>query len=233
MPESSTHTRGEKMQDTRQQILEILKRRGEITVQELSEELELTSVTVRHHLEILRSEGYITDPEVRRSNRPGRPRYVYRLTSMAADLFPTNYSGLASALLDSLDENVEPETKDEVLEDTAHRLADGMDELPRDHSERLDAVIQYLKKLGFVSRWEKTEGGEYFFYTCNCPYHYVAQSHPETCKIDQFLLRELLNADLERVQGHASADALCGYRVHWRDETSETEQKAEEEPAST
>ena len=53
------------MQDTRQQILEILKRLGEVTVQDLSNELRLTSVTVRHHLEILRSEGYITEPEIR------------------------------------------------------------------------------------------------------------------------------------------------------------------------
>ena len=38
------------MQDTRQQILEILKRLGEVTVQELSRELGLTSVTVRSNL---------------------------------------------------------------------------------------------------------------------------------------------------------------------------------------
>ncbi len=62
------------MQDTRQQILEIMKRLGEVTVQDLSTELGLTSVTVRHHLEILRSEGYISDPEIVRSSRPGRPR---------------------------------------------------------------------------------------------------------------------------------------------------------------
>jgi DeoR family suf operon transcriptional repressor len=103
------------MQDTRQQILEILKRLGEVTVQELSNELQLTSVTVRHHLEILRSEGYITEPEIRHSNRPGRPRYVYRLTSTAADLFPNNYSGLASALLDSIRECVSQDDQDFML----------------------------------------------------------------------------------------------------------------------
>ncbi len=203
------------MQDTRQQILEILKRRGEITVQELSEELELTSVTVRHHLEILRSEGYITDPEVRRSSRPGRPRYVYRLTSMAADLFPTNYSGLAAALLQALDK-VEPEQKEEVLEETAEQLAAGaIDELPEDREERLDAVVTYLKQLGFVSRWDKNEHSEYYLYICNCPYHYVAQRHPETCNIDMYLLEKLLRADLKREQGLASEDALCGYRIDW------------------
>jgi predicted ArsR family transcriptional regulator len=199
--------------------LEILKRRGEITVQELSQELDLTSVTVRHHLEILRSEGYITDPEVRRSNRPGRPRYVYRLTSMAADLFPNNYSGLADALLRALNENVDEEQREALLEKTAHKLSEGAEDLPEDREARLDGIVSYLKKLGFVSRWEETEAGEYNLYVCNCPYHYVAESHPEVCQIDRIMLGELTGARLERFQGHASNNALCGYQLHWdRDE---------------
>jgi len=205
------------MQDTRQQILEIMERRGEVTVQELSRELALTSVTVRHHLEILRSEGYITDPEIRRSNRPGRPRYVYSLTSTAADLFPNNYSGLAAALLDSLQEIMDPEQQRRFLEETAHRLSSGAGELPEEPEARLDSVIDYLKRLGFVSRWEKASNSEnvYRLYICNCPYHYVAQSHPETCVIDEVILSDLLGTELQRIQGYARDDALCGYQVIW------------------
>lgn len=205
------------MQDTRQQIVEILERLGEVTVQDLSEELGLTSVTVRHHLEILRSEGYITDPEVRRSSRPGRPRYVYKLTSMAADLFPHNYSGLAAALLDALEE-IAPDRRTEFLKETAHQLAAGADDLPQQPEERLDAVTQYLKELGFISRWDSTEEGEYRLYICNCPYHYVAQIHPETCRIDKYMLDELLEGEVVREEGKASEDSLCEYSIVWSGE---------------
>jgi predicted ArsR family transcriptional regulator len=133
---------------------------------------------------------------------------------MAADLFPHNYSGLAAALLDALDE-IAPERRTEVLRETAHQLASDAGDLPDDPEARLDAIIQYLKSLGFISRWEKTDEGEYRLYTCNCPYHYVSQVHPETCQIDEFMLRELLNGKVVREEGKASDDSLCEYRIAW------------------
>jgi len=203
------------MQDTRQQILEILERRGEITVQELSEELGLTSVTVRHHLEILRSEGYITDPEVQHSNRPGRPRYVYRMTAMAADLFPSNYSGLADALLEAID-NLSPEQRQQIIEETAHQLATEAGNMPREPEQRMEAMSRFLKRLGFVSRWEKDEEEKkYYLHICNCPYHYVAKSHPEACQIDELMLEDLAGTPIERVEGHASENSLCSYKIEW------------------
>jgi len=135
------------MQDTRQQILEILKRDGEVTVQELSQELELTSVTVRHHLEILRSEGFITEPEIRRSSRPGRPRYVYRLTSTAADLFPNNYSGLAGALLDAVRLNLSPEQENAIFLQAAKSLAAGISDLPENQEKRPGAIFSLRQQL--------------------------------------------------------------------------------------
>lgn len=201
------------MQDTRRQILEILKRHGEVTVQDLSSELGLTSVTVRHHLEILRSEGYITEPEVRRSNRPGRPRYVYRLTSTAADLFPNNYSGLATALLDTLEEALPPEQREDLLAATAQRMAEEVGELPADPAQRVESVTAFLKKQGFVIRWEQDQEGRFLIHISNCPYHYVAQKHGETCAIDEMMLSHLFDGTLTRVEGHAHKGGVCTYAI--------------------
>jgi predicted ArsR family transcriptional regulator len=200
------------MQDTRQQILEILKRYGEVTVQELSTELGLTSVTVRHHLEILRSEGFITEPEIRRSSRPGRPRYVYRLTSTAADLFPNNYSGLASALLDSISECVMPEAREQVYDRAAKRMADKAGSMPQALGDRLESAITFMNQQGFVSRWEK-EGDQYVVYVSSCPYHHVSADHPETCQIDKRLVQMLTGAHVEQVQTGARHGNLCVYKI--------------------
>ncbi len=205
------------MQDTRQQILEIMKRHGEVTVQELSNELGLTSVTVRHHLEILRSEGYITDPEVRRSNRPGRPRYVYRLTSTAADLFPNNYSGLASALLGSIEECMAPEERDEVLERAAKRIADRAGTLPEDPQARIDSVVTFLNQQGYTSRWDVDEEGSFLILVSSCPYFHVSQTRGETCQIDRHMIQLLAGpgSEVTRVKNAASRGGLCVYRLHW------------------
>lgn len=200
------------MQDTRQQILEILKRHGEVTVQELSNELELTSVTVRHHLEILRSEGYISEPEIRRSSRPGRPRYVYRLTSTAADLFPNNYSGLASALLDTIQECMEPEQLEVVYERAAARIADQAGDLPQELDSRLQGAVTFLNQQGFVSRWEEQDD-KFCIYVSSCPYHHVSQDHPETCQIDHHMLQMLTGANIKVIQRQAKHGGLCVYEI--------------------
>ena len=184
------------MQDTRQQILEILKRDQEVTVQDLSQQLELTSVTVRHHLEILRAEGYITEPEVQRSNRPGRPCYIYQLTSTAADLFPNNYSGLTNALLDTLKDRLPPQEYADILEDTAHRMAERAGQLPTEPKERVAYITDFLNCQGFVARWEEEDDGRFFITISNCPYHYVAQNHTEVCHIDEVILQTLAGGDL-------------------------------------
>jgi predicted ArsR family transcriptional regulator len=203
------------MQDTRQQILEILKRKGEVTVQDLSDELGLTSVTVRHHLEILRSEGYITDPEVRRSNRPGRPRYVYRLTSTAADLFPNNYSGLASALLEAINECVSPEEYATMMEKAAEHMAENADQLPDNPEDRVNSVTTFLNQQGFVSRWEKQDPGRYHIIVSSCPYHHVSQQHDEPCMIDHHMIQLLVGTDIERLQNEAKTSGLCVYEVEF------------------
>jgi predicted ArsR family transcriptional regulator len=206
------------MQDTRQQILEIMKRHGEVTVQELSNELGLTSVTVRHHLEILRSEGYISDPEVRRSNRPGRPRYVYHLTSTAADLFPNNYSGLASALLGSIEECMIPEERDALLERAAKRIADRAGDLPEDEEARVESVVTFLNQQGYTSRWQRDEDDGFMIYISSCPYFHVSEAHSETCQIDRHMVQLLAgpNSEVKRLDNTARKGGLCVYSLSWK-----------------
>ncbi len=205
------------MQDTRQQILEILKRYGEATVQELSRELKLTSVTVRHHLEILRSEGYITEPEIRRSTRPGRPRYVYRLTTTAADLFPNNYSGLAEAMLDTLNVCMSAEEREAFLRETAIRMAALAGELPLERDARMDGALAFMNQRGFVARWDKDQEGRYFIYVSSCPYHHIARNHAETCLVDEDIIRQLTGGEPQRIQGYAHQGGLCVYQLTWNE----------------
>ncbi len=211
------------MQDTRRQILEILKHCGEVTVQDLAKQLDLTSVTVRHHLEILRDEGYVTDPEVRRLSRPGRPCYVYRLTSTATSLFPNNYQGLACALLHALRDHAPTPIYDKVLLETARNLASDKGCLPRDPTQRLEKVIDYLNAHGFVACSKKDPLGNDYIHVHNCPYHYVAKDEPCACEIDEHLISLLTGAALERVRGYASREGICSYKITWPQTKQEDE----------
>ena len=71
------------MQSTRQEILGILKEERQATVEDLAQRLELTPMTIRHHLNVLQAQSMVEAARVRRSQRVGRPRLVYTLTESA------------------------------------------------------------------------------------------------------------------------------------------------------
>jgi predicted ArsR family transcriptional regulator len=74
------------MQSTRQEILAILKEERQATVEDLAERLELTPMTIRHHLNVLQAQNLVVASKVRRSKKVGRPRLVYTLTDAAGRL---------------------------------------------------------------------------------------------------------------------------------------------------
>ncbi|HEY3290500.1 MAG TPA: ArsR family transcriptional regulator, partial [Anaerolineae bacterium] len=73
-----------------------------MTVDELADKLALTPVTVRHHLDILKTDGLIEVPEVRRRDAPGRPQYTFQLTPEALSFFPRNYQSFANLMLNEI-----------------------------------------------------------------------------------------------------------------------------------
>ena len=203
------------MQETRQRILEIIEERGEVTVQELSEALGLTSVTIRHHLEVLKRGGYVASPQVRRSSKPGRPRYVYTLSPRAKDLFPSNYNGLADSLLSVLETHLPREEHLRLLESAGKAMAEAVvGDLPQDDDARIQAVLEYMEQLGFVARVEKIEEKHYKLIISHCPYRQVSQAHPDTCYVDEVMLTVLTGGTLNRTSNtRASRNQHCTYEI--------------------
>ena len=202
------------MQDTRERILDILKERHQATVDELSQELGLTAVTVRHHLDILRGEGYVASPIVCRRKTPGRPQYAYTLTDKASLFFPKRYDHLARLLLDEARSRLSAEELDQMMEHIGERIACQAD-IPdeADFEDRLAAAVEFLDDLGYMVRWEHGEDGDYVIHIANCPYEQVACNYDEVCKLDMSMLTCLLGASPQRVSWAAHGDHQCAYSV--------------------
>ena len=201
------------MQETRQQILTILKEKGSATVGTLAISLDLTPITVRHHLSILLGEGYLTAQQVRR--KVGRPHYVYALTEKASDLFPQGYHLLTARLLDELKAMVGQDGMQVVLTRLADKLAATVGPQIGNGTleDRLDQAAHLLVAEGFLARWEKTPDG-YIFYELNCPYRRVIQRHPEVCAMDQHFLSAVLRISVEKIDCIVVGGERCSYRVH-------------------
>jgi len=202
------------MQDTREHILDILKGREQATVDELSRELGLTAVTVRHHLDILRGEGYVAAPVVHRRKTPGRPQYTYTLTEKASTFFPKRYDHLVSLILDEVHACLSPAEVDQMMKRIGERIA-SQAVLPDggNFEARLVAVVEFLDGLGCMARWEHHNDGGYLLQIANCPYERVVCQHDEVCKMDLRMLTHLLGASPQRITWAAQGDHQCTYSI--------------------
>ncbi len=202
------------MQATRQHILEILKQSGTATVEDLGKELELTPVTIRHHLDILRSEGLVQAPKVRRRDTPGRPQHVYSLTDAADNYFPKNYVGLADVVLQEVHDRSKPGELSDFLNGVAQRVASEAPIAPPGETmpQRMDRIVKFMNEKGYSASYEQVEGG-FLFRTLNCPYRDLVREHGDVCVVDQAMLRVLTGQVPQRLESIANGSPACVYLI--------------------
>ena len=202
------------MQQTRQIILNYLKEHGPTTVDKLAEVLNLISVTVRHHLDILRTEGLVAEPVIRHRTSRGRPQYLYALTEKASQYFPKNYDDLASKILAEIKAASTPQGVNALFEGVASRFAA---EAPRPApgepiTNRLDRAVAFLNTRGYVAHWEATSEG-FVLHTCNCPYEALAPQNRELCGMDKALIGNLVGGAPQCLTRVADGSSSCSYLI--------------------
>ncbi|MCK6577978.1 MAG: hypothetical protein L6Q98_07715 [Anaerolineae bacterium] len=204
------------MQETRRLILEIIKRRGQVTVDDIVDELQrrrgtITAVTVRHHLKLLQQEELIDCPELRRRNSPGRPQHVYTLTEKARVFFPNNFERLASGLLQQIRLHLPDDGVNVILEGVADHLAGDLLLPDSSFEQRLDLVVDHLNEHGYDAFWECAKDGGYLLHTSNCPYHQMAVLDEALCSMDMRLVSVLLGVVPRRTESVVQGDERCSY----------------------
>ena len=211
------------MQETRQAIMNILKERGQVTIEELRDELKLTPATVLHHLNILRGEGLVDMSGLKRHQTPGRPQHVYALTERASDYCPKNYVEFADLTLREIGDRAGLDELDSIMRGVARRMAaDVPQPAPGEPMpQRLDRVVNLLNQKGYLARWELTDQG-YLIHTANCPYQALAHWRSEPCVMDVALMIELLGVTPQRIAWMASGDNTCTYLVPEPDDQQPT-----------
>ncbi len=185
------------MSVTRDEILNVLRRRGPLGVTELAEATGVTPVSIRHHLSSLQAEGLVASQDVHSS--VGRPKLHYSLTQTAVERFPTKYLRFTDRLLDEMKTALPAPVIEKLFSAMAQDIASGhankLEGKPLD--EKLTTLVAVLGEEGFMAEWNKV-GELYELTEYNCPYFVIGQRHPEVCAIDQIVIQQVLNADVEK-----------------------------------
>ena len=198
------------MKNAKESILNQLLLLQTATISQLAELLEISEISIRHHLLGLETEGIITSSEERHG--VGRPRFVYRLTEKGYQNAPTDYLKISDQALQTMKQFLGTDTLMELLTALGRDLAANYSSeiILQDHDQDLSQIAAALTRDGFIFTWSRS-GEKYTLTTHHCPFHYLGQSHPEICTINHALLQSLIRQPISHDTCVLRGDAACTY----------------------
>jgi predicted ArsR family transcriptional regulator len=201
------------MSDTRQDILRLLRERGQADVSELADELGLSSVTVHYHINVLQREGLLEITSMRQG--VGRPRNVFTLRDAAYQKFPQSYHRLSDRLLDVLKSRMTEADLQQLFERIGAEIASEHATALHGKSleKKIDMLIDLLGEEGFMSKLEKVGMNHFVLTQYSCPYQYVVARHPEVCELDLQLMNSALGTPVKRGTCVVHGDSVCTFHI--------------------
>jgi DeoR family transcriptional regulator, suf operon transcriptional repressor len=197
-------------------VLKAIQLRGQARINELADDLGVTTSAVRQHLTQLQASGAVRTRKVREG--VGRPYYLYSVTPEAHNLFYKDYGELARLLMDEVAATQGPQALQTVLRSVTKRLADKYrDEVNGlDLTDRISAWAEMLDRRGVTVEINKTDNG-YLLTEYGCPYQNVAIENRAICEMEQQVMARLLGSGVKLTQCVLDGHHGCRFRVSLAD----------------
>jgi predicted ArsR family transcriptional regulator len=200
-------------ESTDRALLDLIRRHGPLTVDEMSSRLGVTPTAVRNRLTRLVSAGMVA----RRSEPAGRgrPKHIYQASALAHKRLGQNYADLAVILWDEMMRTVEDRKLRRVL---FARITDRLAELYRaqvtgvDWERRLVELGSVLHDQGIETEvtWGSDGGQLPVLKQHSCPYFELAEADRAICAMERKMFEKVLGRSMRlsqcRLDGHRSCD---------------------------
>lgn len=206
------------MEGTRGRIVELLRERGDATIDELTAQLGLAYATVRRHLDVLQRDRVVELHPVRHGT--GRPHYVFTLTQAGHDLQPARYVGITGFLLSELLALTPADTYGRSGREIAllvfERMAESLQAAcePRVTApslpERLQQTVEALSEGGLMLEAQPQLRG-YRIMVRDCPCRCAGSAQEAVCSRSEQMLAHLLRSEVHREQ--VTEPRVCAYVV--------------------
>lgn len=202
---------------SQQRILDRLKRRGAQSVKILSNQLGMTTMGVRQHLQDLAAKGIISQTKEEKQTR-GRPIRLWELTKIGHSRYPNTHEQIAVDLLNAI-ELIHGETA--VQQVITHQSQQTLERYQRESGsgeQNLSDRIAKLSKLrtedGFMAEVRLLPDG-WLLIENHCPVCSAAQNCPALCSSELKLFSDVLgnSASVERLEHLMSGNRRCAYKI--------------------
>jgi predicted ArsR family transcriptional regulator len=205
--------------DAKRRIIERLKRVESATAPELAAGFGLTDTAVRQHLEALEAVGLVERSASEPTGR-GRPPVAWRLTPLAASLFPDRHAELTVELISSIRDALGEKGLAKVIGTRARSQEAGYRGLLPDPTStpvaaRVERLAEVRTAEGYLAEVVNEPDGTVLLVEHHCPIADAAHSCTGLCQSELELFRKVLGDDVvvERTQHLIAGDQRCAYRV--------------------
>jgi len=196
-------------------ILQLIKTNGAVTVKQLAQELAMTTMGARQHLQTLESEGVLTFED--RKVKVGRPTRHWLLTSQGHQEFSDRHSELTIQVIDAVENLFGAEGVQKVADEREKQTFQSYLSQLRDCTDletRLRKLVELREQEGYMAELEKTES-EYILIENHCPICKAATRCPSLCQSELNIFQKLLgdSCSIERTEHIVQGERRCVYRV--------------------
>lgn len=198
---------------TKQQLLNILKRKYECSMKELMVHFSISEVAVRRHLADLIRQDFIKERIVKQAI--GRPFNMYTLTDKHST-FPNQYDQLSVELLEDLEELQGGEAVADLLWRRKSREEAELAALiaEEDFDGKIEKIVQHQNSKGYMIEYEQTAEGDYRIKNFNCPIYNLASSYQQVCRNEKDMLRTILDKSLVISEAcMTDGEAFCCWKI--------------------
>lgn len=193
-------------------VIELLRREGALSVNDLAERLDVTATAVRQRLMRLMGQGLVTREATKHGR--GRPSHHYLLTEKARQRAGTNFADLAMVLWRELAAVQEPEARKALLERIAKGLAAAY--LKDVHGASREARMDEIRAL-FGARnvpfSVDSLHGLPVLKAHDCPYPGLADGDRTVCELERMVISELLEAGVQLSQCRLDGQTCCQFET--------------------
>ena len=167
-----TSTLGGENAGTKGEILKLMIRSGDDTVEVLSNKLSLNPSVIRRHLEDLVSGGLV-DSHYEKVAR-GRPRKTYSVSFKGRDSLFGKYDVFLDLMTSTMLQSRGKKVAEQIFAEAASKLVLDSGLAGKDGPD----LIRFLTKMGFEPE-EVKEGKTEFVISHNCPIVQISRKYPE------------------------------------------------------
>lgn len=206
-----------------QLVLDLLRREEGLTVNDLTDKLEVTATAVRQRLDRLESAGYLE--RRKHSQGRGRPTFAYFLTDLGWRQVGVTYTDLAISLWSEVLAIPDVQLRTDLIERVSHRMGRAFREMLPEGTldDRMRSLANIMLSRRIPASFDRTNGMPVIEVHA-CPYPDLVQRDQDRslCRLEQQVISQAIGQPMELSQCKLDGHGCCQFKPAEKATTSTT-----------